>query len=291
MILETFDAVVIGSGSFGASTAFHLAKGGWSVALVDRAAIGSQTTSKAAGLTGQVRETEVMTRIAMRSVEKIRHFEEETGEKLAYVQSGSLAIARRPEDAQMIQSRLAYAKGWGVDVDIITPEAAAELNPYLRPKGITAVSYMRKDLYLEPIDVPLAYAKALTALGSVVMPHTMVDDIVVEAGAVTRVVTDKGEIQTKIVVDAAGAWLRQIASLDGSTIPVVPMLHQIMITEKLAAIDAGQPITRVLDANAAMRPYKGGLMLGGYEKNPRSYRMSELPSLENSPGADEASAL
>jgi glycine/D-amino acid oxidase-like deaminating enzyme len=99
---------------------------------------------------------------------------------------------------------------------------------------------------------------------------------VVEAGAVTRVVTDKGEIQTKVVVDAAGAWLRQIALLAGSSIRIVPMLHQIMITQPLPALEAMQPITRVLDANAAMRPYKGGLMLGGYERNPRSYRMSEL---------------
>jgi glycine/D-amino acid oxidase-like deaminating enzyme len=219
----------------------------------------------------------LMTRIALRSVEKINGFEDETGQPLAFVQSGSMAIARRPQDAQMIQSRVAYAKGWGIDVDLISPEEAAERNPLLRPKGITAVSFTPKDLYLEPIDVPTAYAKALQRLGSVVMPDTMVEDIVLESGAVSRVVTDKGVIKTKIVVDAAGAWLRQIAALAGSTIRVVPMLHQIMITEPLAAIQPGQPITRVLDANAAMRPYKGGLMLGGYEHNPRSYRMSELP--------------
>ena len=275
--MDSYDVIVIGSGAFGASVAFHLAKAGRSVALVDQADIGSQTTSKAAGLAGQVREGEVMTRLALRSIHKIETFEDETGEPLEYFQSGSLAIARTADDAALINRRVAYGKSWDVEVDLIDPARAAELNPFLRPKGITAVSYTRKDLYLEPIDIPHGYAAAAQKLGAVLMPGTTVEDIVIEHGAVTRVLTDKGELKASAVVDAAGAWLRQVAALGGSKVPMVPMMHQIMITEPLPGLKSSQPITRVLDANVAMRPYKGGLMLGGYEQNPRSYDMSTFP--------------
>ena len=48
------DAVVIGAGALGASTAYHLVKAGMSVALLDKADLASQTSPRAAGLSGEV---------------------------------------------------------------------------------------------------------------------------------------------------------------------------------------------------------------------------------------------
>lgn len=152
--MEKFDAIVIGSGALGASTAFHLAKAGKSVALLDRAEIASQTSARAAGLSGQVRQTEVMTKLAMRAIDKIRRFAEETGEEIEYFQPGSMSVARFPEHAAMLQERLALAKNLGLDVDMISPDHAHELNPFLATKGIVAVAYMRQDIFLEPVQVP-----------------------------------------------------------------------------------------------------------------------------------------
>src|ERR1700749_4482619 len=101
-IPERADAVVIGAGALGAATAFHLAKAGLSVALLDRAELASQSSPRAAGLSGQLRSDPVMTSIAARGVQKIVDFETKTGEPMIFYQPGSLKVARLPQhEAQL----------------------------------------------------------------------------------------------------------------------------------------------------------------------------------------------
>ena len=104
-MIEAAECVVIGSGALGASVAFHLARGGRQVALVDKHALGSQTSPRAAGLTSQARGTDLMTTLAKRAVRKIEAFERETGEPLVFHQSGALKIARTPEHVAQLQQR------------------------------------------------------------------------------------------------------------------------------------------------------------------------------------------
>src|SRR5712691_1553720 len=126
-MIDTADVVVIGAGAFGASVAYHLARlGQRNVALIDKFALGSQTSPRAAGLTGQIRSTEVLTRLAMRGVEKLATFSQETGEQLRFDQSGALKIARTERHVAQLEREVARGKAWGVDVDFVsTAEARA----------------------------------------------------------------------------------------------------------------------------------------------------------------------
>ena len=92
--------VVVGAGAFGSSVAFHLAKAGLDVVLLDQYEVASQTSSRAAGLSGQIRASSLMTQLAVESVKKIERFSDETGQPMAYVQSGSLKIARNRQHKQ-----------------------------------------------------------------------------------------------------------------------------------------------------------------------------------------------
>jgi glycine/D-amino acid oxidase-like deaminating enzyme len=276
-IPQRVDAVVIGGGALGASTAFHLAKSGLSVALLDKTEFASQTSARAAGLSGQLRSDEAMTRIAARGVRKIQDFRAETGEDLVFYQPGSLKIARRPEHEAQLHEEVARGQLLGLDVALITLEEARHLMPYLHTDGVRAVMHMRTDVYLEPAQLPAGYARACGKLGAALLPNTTVEEIVTEAGAVAGVRTDRGEIRTRVVVDAAGAWLRRVAALGGSSVKLVPTRHQLMITVKLPDVRANQPITRIIDANVYIRPESGGLMLGGYEPDPVQYDMADLP--------------
>src|SRR5271170_7609565 len=130
-ISERADAVVIGAGALGAATAFHLAKSGLFVALLDKAELASQSSPRAAGLSGQLRSDATMTRIAARGVEKIVNFEAETGEPMVFFQPGSLKIARRPEHENQLHEEVARGRRLGLDVALITPEDAQRLMPYL----------------------------------------------------------------------------------------------------------------------------------------------------------------
>jgi glycine/D-amino acid oxidase-like deaminating enzyme len=86
-------------------------------------------------------------------------------------------------------------------------------------------------------------------------------------GAVTKVITDRGEIRTSIVVDAAGAWSRLVAGLANVRLGAIPTRHQLIITYAIPGVESHHPIARVIDCNVYIRPAEAGLMLGGYEQS------------------------
>src|SRR5437016_5581336 len=115
-MLQDAAAVIIGSGALGSSVAFHLAKAGVApVALVDKHEIASQTSPRAAGLTSEIRQSELMTTLAKMAVEKIKNFTAETGEEMIYFQSGSLKIARTAEHEQQLRRDVERGRKLGVD--------------------------------------------------------------------------------------------------------------------------------------------------------------------------------
>src|SRR5262249_60762605 len=100
--------------------------------------------------------------------------------------------------------------------------------------------------------------------------------VAIDEGRVTGVETQRGAIRTPVVVDAAGAWTRQVAEASGLGIPLVPTRHQLFVTEALEGADPELPIVRVIDAAVYVRPCDGGFLWGGYEEDPRQFDMGEL---------------
>jgi glycine/D-amino acid oxidase-like deaminating enzyme len=277
-MIEEADAVIIGAGAFGASIAFHVARQGMTrVALIDKFAIVSQTSPRAAGLTGQLRGTDAMTRLAMRAVRKIERFTEETGEPLDYHQVGALKIARTAEHEAQLHREVERAQQHGLPLDFIAPHEAQRLSPFLQTAGVRAMTYSPSDLYLDPWELPLGYARAAERLGVALLPNTAVTDVIVRDGAVAGVATDRGEIRAPVVIDTAGAWTRQVGEMGGLRIPLVPTRHQLVITEPIDGVADDQPIVRIIDVNVYIRPERGGLMLGGYEPDPIQVDADTLP--------------
>jgi glycine/D-amino acid oxidase-like deaminating enzyme len=277
-MIEAAECVVIGSGALGASVAFHLAQAGKQVALVDKHALGSQTSPRAAGLTSQARGTDLMTTLATRAVRKIEAFARETGEPLVFHQPGALKIARTPEHVEQLRSELERSRRVSTGLEAISPSEARAMNPFLETAGILAVNFLPTDLYLEPSQIPRGYARAAERLGVQMLPHTLVTGLVLRGAALAGVETEHGAIRCETVVDAAGAWLRAVAALAGARVPMVPTRHQLLITEPIDGVDPMQPITRIIDANVYVRPDAGGLMLGGYEADPVQYDPAALPA-------------
>jgi glycine/D-amino acid oxidase-like deaminating enzyme len=277
-MIDAAECVVIGSGALGASIAFHLARAGKQVALVDKHALGSQTSPRAAGLTSQARGTDLMTALAARAVRKIEAFARETGEPLVFYQPGALKIARTPEHVEQLRSELERSRRVSTGLEAISPSDARAMNPFLETAGILAVNFSPTDLYLEPSQIPHGYARAAERVGAQMLPHTLVTGIVLRGDALVGVETEHGTIRCETVVDAAGAWLRAVAALAGARVPMIPTRHQLLITEPIDGVDPMQPITRIIDANVYVRPDAGGLMLGGYEADPVQYDSAALPA-------------
>ena len=276
MIREA-DVVVIGSGGLGAATAYYLAKrGGLSVVLVDKHDIGSQTSPRAAGMVSCVRKSELMIELIKDACRKIETFTVETGQPLDWVHSGSLKIARRPQDADVIAADLDRGRRMGLDVEQVSPQEAHRLNPFLKPSGVVAALRIGDDRYFDPAQIAVGFARAAAAKGTILSPRTNVTEVSIEGGKVSGVQTSSGPIRTGVVVDAAGAWTRQVAEASGIRVPLVPTRQQLIVTEPVEGVRADLPMVRIMDAAVYARPCQGGFLWGVYEEDPRFFDMHSL---------------
>ena len=266
--IASADVVVVGSGAFGASAAYHLARRGARVVVLDRASLASQTSPRAAGLSSQVRATPALTRLAQRAVAKLATFTDDTGQPLRFTQSGALKIARTERDAEQLAREVARGAAAGVPIELVSVAEAQRRLPILGERGIVAITWSPTDCNVEPSELPLGYCRAAEKLGAVLLPHTPATGFAIGPGGVEGVRTPRGTIATGAVVDAAGGWARLVAAGLGGALPVVPTRHQLLITEPIPGVGPEFPIARVIDANVYVRHERGGLMLGGYESDP-----------------------
>ena len=123
----------------------------------------------------------------------------------------------------------------------------------------------------------MGFAERAGELGARMLPFTRVTGLLCADGRVKGVATTRGEIHAPIVVDAAGAWSRSVAAAAGILIPLVPVRHQLYITQPIAGVEPLQPIVRLLEASVYVRYAGGGLMFGGYEDEPEVVEPEALP--------------
>ena len=264
------DVAVVGAGALGLSTALHCGLRGRSVVVLDRRSPGSQASGRAAGLFKSVQGDEVRTFLARRSIDLVRTFAGWAGVPLDVAASGSLLVARGAGHKRLLAAELAQSLRWGVDLAAISPaEAGQRTGGYYVPAGDEDVVWCPEDVYLEePGALIDAYLAAARRAGVQVLADEPVTAVTTSAGAVTGLRTATRDIETGVVVDAAGAWVRQVAELAGAWVAAAPVRHQLLVTEPLPEVPAGAPISRILDSAVYLRPARGGLMLGGFEAAP-----------------------
>jgi 4-methylaminobutanoate oxidase (formaldehyde-forming) len=271
--------VIIGGGIFGCSVAYHLAKKGQrDVIVLDKHAIASGTTPLAAGLVPQVRATELLTRALTYSLELFERFRDETGCSAGFQQVGSLKIALDAARVQEMEDNIALGRKLGIDIDFITPERAQTLAPGLRLDGVHAITFAPRDGFVQPHLAAVGLATAAHRLGVTLRTHTRVTGLSRGSDGLHRVHTDAGEIRAPVVVDAAGAWTRAIGQEAGVALPITPIRHQYYITAPLPGVSPRMPVIRFPDLSCYVRQEGGGLLVGGFETQPRSFEMQELPA-------------
>jgi glycine/D-amino acid oxidase-like deaminating enzyme len=286
------DIVVIGAGALGLSTALHCALLGRSVVVVERDTAGSQASGRAAGLFKSVQADEARTALARRSIELAVGFGDWAGAELEVARSGSFLVARTDKHRDYLLAEATQSRGWGADVQQASPADLAGRVSYYRGSGSgeELALWCPEDIYIEePISLVRAYAAACQRRGVEILESEAVVGIPLRGGRVAGVETDARSIDAGVaVVDAAGAWVRQVADLAGAGggVAIAPVRHQLLITEASAEVDPAEPITRVVDAAVYLRPARGGLMFGGFEAaplpvdprdQPPSFRTGDLP--------------
>jgi glycine cleavage system aminomethyltransferase T/glycine/D-amino acid oxidase-like deaminating enzyme len=270
-------AVVIGGGVGGCSVLYWLAKLGWSdVVLVERADLTSGSTFHSAGLVGQLRGSLSLTKMMMESVQLYRRLGEEVGLETGWHEVGSLRLASSEERAEELRRQAGWARTFGLPLELISAAEAHRLFPPMSTEGVLGAAYLPTDGYIDPSQLTFALAEGARRGGADIYTGTRVTAIDVERGRVRAVETDKGRIETEIVVNAGGIFAAELGRLAGVTVPVVPMAHEYLITRP-SGLPLELPTMRDPSLLVYFRGESGGLVMGGYERQPAPWGLDGIP--------------
>ena len=274
--------VIIGGGVSGCSVAYHLAHRGWTdIVLLERKQLTCGTTWHAAGLIGQLRPNQNMTRLAKYSADLYGRLEAETGVATGLKVTGSLTVALTEHRRQEILRQASLARAFGVEVEEVSPETAREMCPYLTVEDVVSAVSLPGDGQCDPANIAMALAKGARMKGARIVEGVKVNAVTDDGDRVTGVqYTDKdgstGTIQAEHVVNCGGMWGRDLAASSGVTLPLHACEHFYLLTEPVDGL--GQiPVLRVPDECAYYKADAGKMMLGAFEPKAKPWGMGGIP--------------
>ncbi len=274
-------AVVIGGGVMGVSLLYHLAKLGWSdTILVEKNELTAGSTWHAAGLCTHFGHNLTVMALRAHSVKLYRSLEAETGQPVGFHPCGALRITRsedRMDEFRHVQGLGRYA---GYDFHILTPAELKEIYPLVETVGLIGAIHEPDDGHVDPSQATQAMAAGARGLGAAIQRQNPVEAIERAPSGEWLVHTKTGTIACETLVNAAGTWCREIGAMMGLDLPVVPMLHQYLVTDRVAAVAerAGElPIIRDPEESWYVRQERDGLIVGPYEKNGRPWAVDGVP--------------
>jgi sarcosine oxidase subunit beta len=257
------DAVIIGGGVSGCGLAYCLAKRGFrNVVVVEREYLASGATGRCGGGIRQQWSTEENTRLAMESVRLFDQLDEELGYQTEFAHGGYLILAYTDQEVEQYRKNVAMQQRLGLDVRFVDPQEIREITPHLNTDGVLCATYCPSDASANPFYVTQAYAEAAKRLGAQIEPYTEVTDIRRKGNRITAVITTLGEIETPLVVNAAGGDSVAIAKMLGVDLPIVPTRHEIMVTEPVEPFFSNMVIS--FRHGVYFRQEKRGGILMGY---------------------------
>ena len=270
--------VVIGGGVGGCSILYWLTKLGWTDAvLVERADLTSGSTFHSAGLVGQLRGSLSLTKMMMSSVELYRTLGAEVDLETGWREVGSLRLASSPERLEELSRQAGWAQTFGLPLELISAEEAQGLFPPMSTEGVLGAAFLPTDGYIDPSQLTFALAEGARRGGAEILTNTRVTAIPVDRGRVQGVVTDKGTIEAEVVVNAGGMFAQELGALAGVNVPLIPMAHEYLVT-KPAGLPTDMPTMRDPSLLVYFRPESGGLIMGGYERDPAPWSLDGIPA-------------
>jgi 4-methylaminobutanoate oxidase (formaldehyde-forming) len=266
------EIVVIGGGIIGCSTAYHLARDHRAdVVLIEQGKLTSGSTWHAAGLVGQLRSSASITRVLKYSVDLYKGLEAETGLATGWKMTGCLRLATN-EDRWTEFKRLATtARSFGMEMHLISPVEVKKMWPLMETGDLVGASWLPTDGQASPSDITQSLAKGARMHGAKLFEEVRVIGFEMKDGRIVTVKTTKGDIACEKVVNSAGQWARQIGALAGVNVPLQPVKHQYIVTERIEGLAADAPTIRDPDRRTYFKEEVGGLVMGGYEPNPGAW--------------------
>jgi sarcosine dehydrogenase len=270
--------IVIGGGIIGCSTAYHLARDHKAdVLLLEQGQLTSGSTWHAAGLVGQLRASASITRVLKYSVDLYKGLAEETGLDTGWKMTGCLRLATNA-DRWIEYRRLATtARSFGMEMHLISPDEVKRMWPLMDVSDLVGASWLPTDGQASPSDITQSLAKGARMHGARIAENVRVTGFRMDGNRITHVETSEGAIACEKVVNCAGQWARQLGALAGINVPLQPVKHQYIITEKIEGLASDAPTLRDPDRRTYFKEEVGGLVMGGYEPDPQPWMTGDVP--------------
>ena len=273
--------VVIGGGVVGASVLYHLAKAGWTDAvLIERDELTSGSTWHAAGGMHTFNGDPNVAKLQKYTIELYREIEEASGQSCSIHITAGVDLAGTPERMDFLKVACARARYLGLGMEIISIDEAARIFPLLDKRHFVGALYNPLEGHVDPSGVTHAYAKAARKLGAEVYRFTRVSDTRPRPDGSWEIITDKGNLVAEHVVNAAGLWAREVGRFAGLELPVLAMEHQYIVTGDIPEVIASpKEVLHAIDFEGEiyMRQEGRGMLIGTYEKAGVPWAERETP--------------
>lgn len=274
-------AVIIGGGVSGCSVAYHLSKLGWTdIVLLERKQLTCGTTWHAAGLVGQLRASQNMTRLAKYSADLYLRLEEETGIATGMRQVGSISLGLTEDRRQELLRQATLARAFDVEVHEITLAEVKAMYPHVHIDDVTCAVHLPGDGQCDPANIAMALAKGARMRGARIVEGVRVTRVTDDGARVTGVDWDTGDeqghIAADVVINCGGMWGRDLAAQSGVTLPLHACEHFYLVTEPIDGL-GHLPVLRVPDECAYYKSDAGKMMLGAFEPRAKPWGMTGIP--------------
>jgi 4-methylaminobutanoate oxidase (formaldehyde-forming) len=273
------EIVVIGGGIIGCSTAYHLARDHKKdVLLLEQNRLTSGSTWHAAGLVGQLRSSASITQVLKYSVDLYKRLDEETGLATGWKMTGCLRLACSQDRWTEFRRLATTARSFGMEMHLLSPAEAKAIWPLLDTGDLVGASFLPTDGQANPSDIAQSLARGARMHGARIAEGVRVTGFSMDGARITAVRTTEGDIACGKVVNCGGQWARQIGAMAGVNVPLQPVRHQYVITEKIEGITPDLATIRDPDRRTYFKEEVGGLVFGGYEPDPVAWTTGDVPA-------------
>ena len=275
--------IIIGGGVVGCSILFHLAKFGLKdCILLERKELTSGSSWHAAGNVHVISSDPNISRLMAYTIRLYKEIEETSGHSTGFKPSGGFYLASNEVWADYLKRERSKARYMGLDQEFISLEEVVKKNPLIDPKRYISALWDPIDGEVDPSGVTYAFAKAAKVHGAKYYNNTVVKDTKQKKDGTWDVITNKGNINAEVVINAGGLWAREVGQMAGINLPVQPMEHHYLITETIPEIEAmGEgkrlPVGTDFEGNIYFRQEGKGMLLGTYEPKSTPWKVEGTP--------------
>ena len=272
--MDRCDVLVVGGGLVGCAAAWHLARSGAAVTLVDAGDLGLGASGQNAGslhfqierrfleqgdaLAKQAEQTIALSRMA---IDDWRVLETELDANLHVVMDGGFMVAETPDEVALLEHKVMREQRAGLRMELLDGDAARARAPYLSPT-IMAAGFAPDEGHADSRAVTPAFAAAAARAGASLRPQTSV-------AAITRLpggfdVSGPGlHVRAGQILAATGAWTARLCALANLHVPLFPVALLMSATERTRAVQIPHLVQHVGRRLSLKQTFAGNLLIGG----------------------------